>query len=121
MVKVPQTVELVNFVDPEEKKPKADKPITVSKAEFERRLEIRPGEVRVWRDDQRPEFKEKRIRKRKCPYCGYDFRGLKTVCPRCKNCQACGSYTGPKGDLLCPICGNSDRKKIQSVPTINIG
>jgi len=121
MVKVPQSVELLNFVDPDEKRPKADKPITISKSELNKRLEMKPGEVKAWRDNQRPEFKKKRIRKRKCPFCGFHFRGLKTVCPRCKNCQACGSYTGPQGDVICPICGNTDRKKTELVPTINIG
>lgn len=120
MAKVPQSVELTNFVDEEKEKPEATKPITPNKSERQERFDMRPGEVKVWRDHQRPEFKLKKVRKRKCAYCSFSFRGLKTVCPRCKNCQACGSYTGVNGDLVCDICGNTDTKPKEDIPTIII-
>lgn len=118
MDKVPEMVNLIDLAAEDVEKPKADKPITLKKSELIERLEMKPGEIKAWRPEQRPDFKKKVIRKRNCPFCNHDFRKLRAICPRCKNCQACGSFAGNLGDKLCRDCGNYDSGKAEIVPTI---
>lgn len=118
MKRVPDMVNLPEFVDPSDERPKADKPIRASQKIRRERLNIRPGEVRLWNDEQRPKYEEKVVRKKTCPFCGHHFRKLRAICPRCKNCQACGSYNGNQRDRICKTCGNYDSGKPDNVPTI---
>lgn len=101
-----EQVNLMEFADAKLKAPKADKPITVSKKELERRRKIRPGHVEFYGPGQAPEFKKKVVRKRQCPFCGFHNGRLMAVCPRCHNCMACGSFTTESRSENCPICGN---------------
>lgn len=121
MAKVPEMVNLPEFADSDRVKVKADKPMKFDKVDFNERRRMRPGEVKVWSDDQRPDYKKKTVRKEACPFCTHIFSKLEAICPRCHNCQACGSYTGDQGDLICNSCGNFHRPKTDEPPTIRIG
>lgn len=118
MKKVPDQVNLADFVPDDVKVPKGDKPLSITKNERLARLDMRPGEVKFYQPDQRPEYKESVHRKKACPLCGYSRGRLMAICPRCKNCLACGSYNGEQGDRICKTCGNYDSGKLQNVPTI---
>lgn len=118
MKKVPDFVNLADFQDDDAPKRKGDKALSISKAERLERLTRRPGEVKFYKPDQRPEFKKSVHRKKACPICGYSRGRLMAICPRCKNCMACGSYNGELGDLTCKNCGNYDSGKPPNVPTI---
>lgn len=121
MAKVPEMVSLLDFADPDIPKSKADKPFKKTKTELARRLEMKPGEVKVWSDDQRPDYKKKTVRKEECPFCAHVFRKLEAICPRCHNCQACGSYTGSQNDLICNLCGNFNSQTPPEPITIIVG
>ncbi len=117
--KIPDVVNLPELTPEKTKKHNGDKPLTLTKAELKERRSMKPGEVKFYRPEQRPEFKKSVHRKRECPICGNNFRGkLKAVCPRCNNCMACGSFTGQNTDRICRICGNYDSGKREVVPTI---
>lgn len=119
MKKVPDFVNLIDFADDDTPKHEGDKPLSITKGEKRKRLEMRPGEVKFYKPGQRPKFKRSVHRKRTCPICGFSRRKrLMAICPRCKNCMACGSYNGEQGDKNCKNCGNYDSGKPENVPTI---
>lgn len=119
--KVTEVVNMVELVPVKFKKINGNKPLSLNKSELQQRREMKIGEVKFYRPEQVPEYNETTHRKRSCPICGYNRGKLLAICPRCKNCLACGSYNGESRDLICKTCGNYDSGKPESVPTINIG
>jgi hypothetical protein len=116
MSKVPDFVNLVDFQDDDAPKHDGDKPLSITKAERMARL-TQQG-VKFYKADQRPTYKKSVHRKKACPICGLSRGKLMAICPRCKNCLACGSYNGEQRDLICKNCGNYDSGKPETVPTI---
>lgn len=119
--RVPEVVNLVEIADASQPKIEGDKPITVTKAQLRDRMKMKPGEIRYYRGEQHPKYKKSVYRKRACPFCGYSNGRLIAVCLRCKNCMACGSYTGESRDQICQTCGNYNSSPPPPPITINVG
>lgn len=115
---VTEVVNMAALVPDTVKKHNGDKPLTLNKTEIRERKAMNVGEVKFYRGDQRPEYNETTHRKRTCPICGFTRGKLLAICPRCKNCMACGSYNGETRDRICKTCGNYDSTKSENVPTI---
>jgi hypothetical protein len=113
-----EVVNMIEFAPTTAKKHNGNKPLTLNKTELAERQSMGLGQVKFYRPEQVPEYNETTHRKRSCPICGYNRGGLIAICPKCKNCMACGSYNGDNRDRICKTCGNYDSGKPQNVPTI---